>query len=75
MPEENWRTVACKVALVTAIMAVSFGAFVPAGQMVIDRYLQVNLLVFWRILTLVQILRPVHAHKISTSSGLYPGRT
>ena len=41
MPEENWRTIACKVALVTAIMAVSFGAFVAAGQMVIDRYLRV----------------------------------
>lgn len=42
MPEDNWKPVACRVALVTALLAVSFGAFVAAGQMVVKENPAVN---------------------------------
>lgn len=42
MPEDNWKIIACRVALVTALLALSFGAFVAAGQMVVKENPAVN---------------------------------
>ena len=49
MPEEIGEPLHARWHWSQPLWAVSFGAFVAAGQMVIDRYLQVILLVFWRI--------------------------
>lgn len=42
MLEDNWKTVACRAALVTALITISFVAFVAAGQMVVKENPAVN---------------------------------